>query len=381
MAIKIFYSWQSDLPNSTNRGFIGNALDNIAKSINGNIESAERPGDEIEIDTATKNIMGTVNIADTILHKIDECDVFVGDVSIVGTIDSYNKGTKEKRKTRRKTPNPNVLFELGYAWKKLGKEKIITVMNTAHAKFEDLPFDLRGKTIISYSITKDVEVKANERKKLEENLEKAIRLIIEKSNFQEESSTGSQPENSEDTVLLDIQNLAAQKGLEVFRRKWLQSNEGLEDVINSVNEAFSIIEEEYSSNEENFTTLEIEFYREKHSRLLCNRNFGCQIVLKGYDELQHHNESLSTIYLEITIFKKTPLRQDRNLFTTEAIEIISLRPNINMERQVIWEDKKDGYFKYTQEQVCKKYFDLLLKQLKNPPKSTSGFIQMEFSPI
>ena len=29
----IFYSWQSDLPNPTNRGFIGKALQNVAKEI------------------------------------------------------------------------------------------------------------------------------------------------------------------------------------------------------------------------------------------------------------------------------------------------------------------------------------------------------------
>jgi hypothetical protein len=29
----IFYSWQSDLPNATNRSFIQRALENVAKSI------------------------------------------------------------------------------------------------------------------------------------------------------------------------------------------------------------------------------------------------------------------------------------------------------------------------------------------------------------
>ena len=33
MELKIFYSWQSDLPNKTNRGFIGDALKKVAKDI------------------------------------------------------------------------------------------------------------------------------------------------------------------------------------------------------------------------------------------------------------------------------------------------------------------------------------------------------------
>jgi len=33
MECKVFYSWQTDLPNSTNRGFIQTALEKAAKSI------------------------------------------------------------------------------------------------------------------------------------------------------------------------------------------------------------------------------------------------------------------------------------------------------------------------------------------------------------
>ncbi|MEE4455086.1 TolC family protein [Novosphingobium resinovorum] len=43
--------------------------------------------------------------------------------------------------------NPNVLIELGYAKKALGVDRVVTVWNTAftHSRFEDLPFDLRGR--------------------------------------------------------------------------------------------------------------------------------------------------------------------------------------------------------------------------------------------
>ncbi|BAK65208.1 hypothetical protein SLG_05330 [Sphingobium sp. SYK-6] len=43
--------------------------------------------------------------------------------------------------------NPNVLIELGYAKKALGVDRVLTVWNTAftQSRFEDLPFDLRGR--------------------------------------------------------------------------------------------------------------------------------------------------------------------------------------------------------------------------------------------
>jgi hypothetical protein len=44
-------------------------------------------------------------------------------------------------KNRRRTPNPNVLVELGYALKALGDERVIVVVNTAFGKEELLPFD------------------------------------------------------------------------------------------------------------------------------------------------------------------------------------------------------------------------------------------------
>jgi hypothetical protein len=100
----IFYSWQSDLPNATNHGFIEKALEIAAKSI--------RDDDSIQIepvvDRDTVGVPGTPDIAETILDKIERAQIFVCDVSII------NQDTQF-----RLTPNPNVLIELGYALKAL----------------------------------------------------------------------------------------------------------------------------------------------------------------------------------------------------------------------------------------------------------------------
>lgn len=157
----IFYSWQSDLPNNTNRSFIERTLLDASKTIE------DKKLLQIDIDQDTRGVPGAPDIAETILRKIEQAQIFVCDVSIV------NSGSKF-----RKTPNPNVLFELGYAFGKLGYSRIITVFNTAYGKIEHLPFDFKTNRLITYhSREKDID-KAPERRKLRELLEHAIESII-----------------------------------------------------------------------------------------------------------------------------------------------------------------------------------------------------------
>jgi hypothetical protein len=164
MNCKIFYSWQSDLPNATNRGFIQKALENAAKSIRNDDSIKVEP----VIDRDTKDVPGAPDIAHTIFDKIEQAQVFVCDVSIIN-----------QNAPSRPTPNPNALIELGYAIKALGWQKIILVMNTAFGKPEELPFDLRMRRAIGYHTPKETEERATERKKLEAVLTEALRSILE----------------------------------------------------------------------------------------------------------------------------------------------------------------------------------------------------------
>jgi hypothetical protein len=163
MECRVFYSWQSDLPNASNRGFIEKALENVAKSIR-NDESVQI---EPVIDRDTAGIPGAPDIASAILAKIDKSQVFVCDVSII------NLGAE------RPTPNPNVLIELGYALKTLGQERIIMVMNTDFGDPEHLPFDLRMKRTIKYQMSGWSDDKATERKKLEGQIFESLRLMLQ----------------------------------------------------------------------------------------------------------------------------------------------------------------------------------------------------------
>ncbi|MBE9536675.1 MAG: hypothetical protein IMF07_05790 [Proteobacteria bacterium] len=135
--IKIFYSWQSDHPNSTNRGFIQKALENAIKKIQ--LETLQT---EVIIDRDTKDVPGSPNVADTIFSKIEQADIFVCDISIV------NPGAK------RPTINSNVLLELGYALKAVTPERIIMVINTAFGDPKTLPFDLLSKRYAPYHLAK-----------------------------------------------------------------------------------------------------------------------------------------------------------------------------------------------------------------------------------
>jgi hypothetical protein len=135
MPSTIFYSWQSDLPNKTNRGFIEDALGKAIAQLNKNVEvyDAER-GDGVKLDKDTKDLPGSPAIVQAIFEKISAAKVFVSDVTFVG-----------KTENGRPIPNPNVLIEYGWALRELGHSRIISVMNTAHGEptADTLPFDMR----------------------------------------------------------------------------------------------------------------------------------------------------------------------------------------------------------------------------------------------
>jgi hypothetical protein len=166
--IKIFYSWQSDLPNATNRGFIEKALQNAVKAI--------RDDDSIKIepviDRDTQGVPGAPDIAQTILQKIEQSQIFVCDVSIINRWMSIIL-------RKRAAPNPNVLVEPGYALKVLGPECIIMVLNAAYGKQELLPFDLRMKRVVSYYEQRSNRNCAAERKRLEAVLTDTIKAILD----------------------------------------------------------------------------------------------------------------------------------------------------------------------------------------------------------
>lgn len=160
---KIFYSWESDLPNNTNRGFIQNALEKAVKKLN----QQTAIGLDTAIDRDTLGLPGSPDITESIFKKIDESIAFVCDVSIISNSTS-----------KKPTPNPNVLVELGYAIKSLTWDNIIMVANTYFGNVDELPFDLRGKRILAYRSAVDTTNRSVERNALANSLENALMTIL-----------------------------------------------------------------------------------------------------------------------------------------------------------------------------------------------------------
>src|SRR5271168_3534317 len=103
MSSTVFFSWQADTPTRENRNFIERALDRAARRI-GDDTTIEKATRELAVDRDTKGVPGSPPIVETIFSKIDQASIFVPDLTFIGT-----------RADGRKTPNPNVLIEYGWA--------------------------------------------------------------------------------------------------------------------------------------------------------------------------------------------------------------------------------------------------------------------------
>ncbi|WP_289871194.1 TIR domain-containing protein [uncultured Duncaniella sp.] len=92
--------------------------------------------DEMKIDIVlledSRGSTGAPNIPNAILTKIIKSDIFICDVTPAHTLNI--KGNK-----KRALPNPNVMFELGFAVRSLGWERIICVCNGEYGDIETLP--------------------------------------------------------------------------------------------------------------------------------------------------------------------------------------------------------------------------------------------------
>ena len=105
--MKVFWSWQSDLPGKISRHFVRHALDQAIAELNATL-AVEEPlrESDVSLDHDRKGTPGSPALAELIFEKIRSADVFVADVTPVGqTIANPAK----------KLINANVAIELGFA--------------------------------------------------------------------------------------------------------------------------------------------------------------------------------------------------------------------------------------------------------------------------
>jgi hypothetical protein len=111
------------------------------------------------------------DIPNTILKKIKKCDIFLGDLTIVGA--SQRKG--------KQFPNTNVVMELGYAARHLGFNALVGVMNEAFGAVQGQIFDIKRRKCLKYSVGPGAPKSDRDiaRKNLSKQLEAVIRTTIE----------------------------------------------------------------------------------------------------------------------------------------------------------------------------------------------------------
>jgi len=158
--INIFFSWQSDISRDFNKNVILNCLTLVKSNIESNDNSIE-----INILESTSNSSGSPYIITKILENISKVDIFISDVTII------NSNTI----VGRKTPNPNVLYESGFALHALGLERIIFIINEVYGLINDLPFDIRQNRILTYKCSQKPKILVND---LRVKLEDAVTSII-----------------------------------------------------------------------------------------------------------------------------------------------------------------------------------------------------------
>ncbi len=160
----VFYSWQSDSPKETNLNAIRNSLSKACKAT-----ERAMPTLKLVPDEATRDTSGSPNIALKILEKIEGAEIFIADITTITA-----KGAE------RSCPNPNVVFELGYAVATLGWDRVILLFNEAHGTFPaDLPFDFNQNRVSRYRI--ELGTVKTSLYNLVELLKTAIEAVIKKS--------------------------------------------------------------------------------------------------------------------------------------------------------------------------------------------------------
>jgi hypothetical protein len=160
-----------DAPLTTNKQFIMDALSAAVLQLGKQFDIEE--ADRLTVEQGMKGVPGSPEVATMMFEKIGEAALFVGDVSLVGTV-------RRDRKLLKRVPNPNVSIEEGFAAGVLGWERVICVSNEHFGKNEEQAFDQRNRRFpINYTIAPaatDAE-RTKARNELTKNLLDAIDTV------------------------------------------------------------------------------------------------------------------------------------------------------------------------------------------------------------
>jgi len=268
-----FYSWQSDLPGKTNRNGIRAALRVASIKLEEQI-----PDKQVVIDEATRGVAGSPNIPATILEKIRTCDVFICDITTINAV---------APEELRRTPNPNVAFELGYALANVGWERIIMLFNTAFGTLKDVPFDFDRHRIVTYELSESEEKKKGILDALASTLAQGI-LDIARQN-PEKPKSGALPLGKEIRRSRDIRNLT-----------WILStvhfptvDQMIEDLPHMINSRAIHFWEDFNGIYQNSL---FHIYDKELAKLLAQMHAAWEVCVSNGAQYRHTNNSSVYIF-------------------------------------------------------------------------------------
>lgn len=182
MGYKVFFAFQMDIDDKFGKGFIQTAIE-VA------IQKFKSEGIDVSLDFGFRGTSGTPLLIEEMLKKSSESDMVIVDLTFTSSkiwsdskkISAFGKEIRILNNTQdKKSPNPNVLLETGYAWAKKGTYRTLVVMNSAFGSPDLLPVDLKGfRWGITYNLNEsNYEVRKTIRKELATDLYEAIKASI-----------------------------------------------------------------------------------------------------------------------------------------------------------------------------------------------------------
>lgn len=177
MKLKIFFSWEmeTDSQGFDNKNFlivcISHALDELKKQ-------HDFKNVEFEFQEGLSGVGGTPRVAEMMMKRAKECDIFIGDMTIAQRLGELTKQElAEKKSFMRYSPNSNVLMEYAIAFNKENDfwEQVVLIMNKVngdvHNNVELFPFDIREERFpLTFELTGEAK---------EEHERKVTNILVE----------------------------------------------------------------------------------------------------------------------------------------------------------------------------------------------------------
>lgn len=186
MQLTIFYSWQTTTKTQYNRYFILTCIKKATKQLKNNPLLKDVT---YEVTEGVSSEPGSPAVASKIYEeRIPNCDIFISDLSVINYQPSpwYARlADKFAKRDFKPAQNNNVIFEHATALAKLGKERIIGVLNNVYGSPNNNPdniaFDLRAMRFpIEYSYE---ESNLAEKTEIQQKLINDLKIAIENTSI------------------------------------------------------------------------------------------------------------------------------------------------------------------------------------------------------